>query len=941
MSNLFLNIRRPKAEQNIINNFVKCYKKGMTLYKSKEYNKALEKFRSAYDFLQDIWDEYPKICTLYLIMKSLFHNRKYRECLSLQDELVEKMKLEKIRDKNKKKNNMFIKIEAKMDAYHLLINFIMDNSNKSIECALNMIKFLSQDKNMPLEEKTVYFYNYIKSFIQISGITKHTIFKHFKTAYDSMIVEEKINSENHFNETIFAFKYTHHSNKKINTSIMDSYKSLMNAKLKTLLYEILDSEYYLVNFGLEKDKVVNFLHKNMGIYIYEKNLEKLLNLFNVYITLGKVDLKKKFNMTMNQMIFLQKSRMEDFDVIFSNLTGGFFHIFKNYMLTEKKLYFDKPTLNTNKLKTFRGNDMNSIKTYRERKSLGFNLTNLKLETNKNAPITLHDSYNVNKSDINMLKSMGKIEKKNIFKKKMVKIKYKLFKKSKTDNFRLNSARHTDLTFTNRNIQNSNIYLNSKETNISFKRKFPNLINKTSTNKKTFKLNFSEGSLLKGNNFIKNKNYKTNINEVRENSEEKNNKDNLNNEKIKSLRNINHILINILINLFTPILKLENNLYIEQEKINYKKMFPRKIDLYKKPQLKSLIKSYHYHWSPNSFLKENHNCFLYNENFLLIQNLIFFGICRGYGNMGKPISNRLTNLFSCILLYLMIEDSLKQDDKEINREIYKLFKVKENSKYFKDMFLLKYILFKFQMDIQNIPLLNNNAPLLKKQIKEAFYISLKELYNRYQIKSNVSFVNILVCFFIEKIIYIFHSGYFEMIVGKYNNESQDWENKTLVKPTEFSEENFKNIFKLSQNKANNKKKKENIINKSNSEFEKNNNNNEYYLEEDKESKELELYKYQIEQDDKFIIIGSKGIFNGLTNEEIIKAVGECYIKNKNPDQAAFHLIDKIKNKQIMIKEQNNYYYDKEKGDEYNEKEIENEKFLGYYNDLACIIIFLRK
>ena len=44
------------------------------------------------------------------------------------------------------------------------------------------------------------------------------------------------------------------------------------------------------------------------------------------------------------------------------------------------------------------------------------------------------------------------------------------------------------------------------------------------------------------------------------------------EKKNSLRNINHILINILINLFTPILKLENNLYIEQEKINYKKMF---------------------------------------------------------------------------------------------------------------------------------------------------------------------------------------------------------------------------------------------------------------------------------------------------------------------------------------------------------------------------------
>ena len=66
-----------------------------------------------------------------------------------------------------------------------------------------------------------------------------------------------------------------------------------------------------------------------------------------------------------------------------------------------------------------------------------------------------------------------------------------------------------------------------------------------------------------------------------------------------------------------------------------------------------------------------------------------------------------------------------------------------------------------------------------------------------------------------------------------------------------------------------------------------------------------------------------------------------VNNKNPDEAAFHLIDLIKNKQIMAKKLNNNYYDKEKEDENIEKEIEKEKFLGYYNDLACIIIFLPK
>ena len=942
MSNLFLDIRRPKAEKNIINNFIKEYKKGINLYKAKEYKKALDEFRTAYDFLQDIWDEYPKICTLYLIMKSLFHIRKYRECLSLHDELVEKMKLEQKRDHCRNKKNMFIKIEAKMDAYRLLINFILDNSVKSIECALDMIKSLSQDKTMSLEEKTIYFYNYIKTFLQISGITKHNIFKNFKTAYDNMIIEEKIDNENYFNESLSIFKFINHYNKKINPSIIDSYKSLMNAKLKSFIYEILDSEYYLLNFGLEKDKVIHFLHKNMGIYVYEKNLEKLLNLFKVYIALGKIDLKKKFNMTMNQIIFLQKTRMEDFDIIFSNLTGGFFHIFKNYIQTEKKTYFSKPVLNINKLKTIKENDMDFIKTYRERKSFGFNLSNLNSETAKNKPINLHDLYNVNKSDINVLNSAGKIEKKNIFsdminmKKKMVRLKSKHFKRTKLLQFRMNSARPTNLSFTNKNIQKSNNYLIERRTNKSVKKNFPDLINKTSTNKKTFKLNFSDGFLLKKNNFMKKKKDKNNINIDNENSEEKNNKEKKDNEKINALRNINHIFINILINLFTPILKLENNLYVGQEKINYKKMFPRRIDLFNEPQIKSLIKSYHYHWSPNSFLRENHNSFFYYENFLLVQNLIFLGISRSYGSMGQPISNRFTNLFSCILLYIIIEDSLKQDNKEINKEIYKLLKTEEKSKYFKDMFLLRYFFYKFQMDITKIPLIKNNTVLLKKQIKEAFYVSLRELNNRHQIYSDISFINILLCFILEKIIYIFHSGYFGMIVGKYNSKCLEWEGKTLVKPSEFSEENFKNIFDINQNKIIPKKRKENINNKNNSEFEKSH-NNEYYLEDDKEKKELELYQYKIEKNDKFIVIGSKGIFNNLTNKEIMNTVGKFYIKNKNADEAAFHLIDLIKNKQEAKKKKINYFIDFENENDKNEKE--NEKLLEYYNDLACIIIFL--
>ena len=160
MSNLFIEIRRPLAEQKIIKEFINSYQKGESLYKSKDYQNALDLLRIALNYLNDIWDEYPKICTLYLIMKILFHIRKYRECLSIQEEILGKIKLERMRDlsDNKQKRENFIKIEAKIDVYNLLINFIFDNSSKSVECILNMIKFISEDNSMVLEEKIIYFW---------------------------------------------------------------------------------------------------------------------------------------------------------------------------------------------------------------------------------------------------------------------------------------------------------------------------------------------------------------------------------------------------------------------------------------------------------------------------------------------------------------------------------------------------------------------------------------------------------------------------------------------------------------------------------------------------------------------------------------------------------------------------------------------------------------
>ena len=950
MTDLFIEFRRPKAEKEIINNFIISYEKGENLYKSKEYMKALEEFKIALNYLNDIWDEYPKICTLYLIMKTLFHLRNYGECLSLQEEILGKIKLENKRDKEKSKNkhDTFIKIESKIDVYNLLINFIFDNSSKSVECILGMIHYLSQESEMTLEEKILYFWNYLKGFLQISGITKTNNFKLFKHKYDSMLIEDKSNKVKSLSNSSSIYQCIYNPNIKMDPSIIDLYKSIMNIKLKIHLYEILDKEFFLNNFGFEKDKVISFLHKNMHIYVYEKNKQKLLQFFNTFVALGKIDLKQKFNMTMNEIILMQKSRMEDFDIIFSNLIGGFHHIFKKYMKTEKKICLAKSFIDINKLRPQTNVEMNNMKTPKILKRISYSINKLNEENKKDTNITSFDFFNIDNNNIKIPENMEKTEKESVFsdlmkkKNKIIKIKNNTFRKRLMD-YKWKTPKHTDLTF-NRNPPNFNSYLSNRKTEKKNIINFPHLIKNIKPNNKKMKLNFSEGSFTSRNNQVI-LNEKNNFNKIMDklekskiiNSEENKEKK----KKVYELRNVNYIFMDILINLYTPINKLENNLFKGYEKINYKKIFPRKIDLYKEPQYKSIIKSYHYIWNPSLFLKENQNSFFYYENFLLINNLIFFGICRCYGNKGQLISNKLSILFPCYLLYIILEDNLKQEKKDINKEIYKLLKAEENSKIFKDMFLLKYFLYKFNTDIKNIPLIKDNTLLLKNQINEAFISSHKDLKNRYKLSADTSSTNLLSCIILHKIIYIFHSGYFEMVIGKYNFNNE-WEAKTVIKKSDINEEKLKIVLNKKENNnknSNNKKKKEkdkdkeNNVNLNISETEKSQIN----LNDLEENKELQLSKYNIEQNDKFIIIGSKGLFGSLTKDEIINIIGGYYFNKKNADEAASHLVDLVKSKIYRNKKDTNLYYDYERIDKKQEKE--KERFIGYYNDIVCIIIFL--
>ena len=319
MSELFGNYKRPRAEKKVIEKFIKKYQNAMSLFKSKNYNESLIEFNSAYQLLSDIWDIYPKIITLFIMMKAYFYTRQYQYCKNIIDILEPLLKYIP-----KNKYELFIKIKSKIMIYQLILYFIYNDLDASFEAVIDMIKYLSNNTVFTLEEKAKFFWNYIKGFLKITGITKGNKFRILKEGFDNMIVEQIMLNDDEQNDK----KDKSPPKKKINRNMIEIYKNFMNSKLRSIIYEVLDNEFFEIKYHKSNDKVMIFLHKNMNIFIRDNNKEKLMEIFHTFIILNKMNLEKEYNMTLNELVFEQKRRIETFDKIFGNLVGSFNHIFK-------------------------------------------------------------------------------------------------------------------------------------------------------------------------------------------------------------------------------------------------------------------------------------------------------------------------------------------------------------------------------------------------------------------------------------------------------------------------------------------------------------------------------------------------------------------------------------------------------------------------------------
>ena len=433
-------------------------------------------------------------------------------------------------------------------------------------------------------------------------------------------------------------------------------------------------------------------------------------------------------------------------------------------------------------------------------------------------------------------------------------------------------------------------------------------NKKESNFDNNLLNFSDGEITSNHHFKKSiiraiSSYNNNKKKDEIIKSSKNNAVSKEKEKnIFILRNINNILITKLIDLFLPIYKLENNLiFDEDEKLKYKDIYPRKIDLYNNLNIPKIIKSYFYISIKGSNNLENQDAYFYYTDFMLIKNLVLLGVCDGHGKFGYSISDKLSILFPSYLLYIFIEDFLIKENKDINKEIYQLFKLKENPKEVKDMYLLRYFFNKFKMNFKIIPLFKDNLSSLKNQIYESLHYSHNDLKLRYNIDYDFSGSTLCSCFIIGHIIYVINVGDSQIILGSYSNKNNAWEAKSLsVKHTFEMQQESKRILLNGGRVGRMKNEKGKEVGPLRV-YDKNIESDipglaisrsigDNFAKKFEVSYEPEVSKYNLQKEDKIIVVGTDGLFNCFTYDEIINELGEFYIENKNAEEATLHLID---------------------------------------------------
>ena len=905
MNELFGKYNRPKAEIQYIEKIIKIFEKGKEEYDSKNYIKALELFNESYELLGEVWDIYPKILTLYLIMKCNFYLKQYNDCDLIKENLASILN-----SIYKDKREEYFKIKSRIFLYDLIIKFIKDELNESIESILNTISFLSTNEEILLEEKISFFWRYIKGILKLIGKDKTTKFELFKEDYDSMLFMDAKIIKGEFDKAIPV--------QKVKKSMLNEYKSFFNFKLRQTIYEYLDQEFYFLKYGKRNDKLMAFLQKNMETYVRKNNKPKLIEDLKIFLTLNKINVLNEFGLNDLEIIHEQKRRIDAFDTIFFNLIGAFNHIFKDYLGESQD---DASSMKYKpKNEKQQSNWTESLKQMNKRNSL----ETLKIKELKK----FEENKNSSKYDF----------KKEIF----IPQNDEEMDKTILDNIRnkYNQSKIKSHIITSNNYNFSRLDKINKYNNSYNYFTHNNLISKPKTN--TNKI-ITKNKLIPKQKKITTKDF--------------------------IYRNINNFLINKIISIFTPIFKIQNGIQTDPiTDLEYVPILPKKSDLINL-NYPNLIKSYYALSNKGTHSPENQDTFFYYDNFLLIKNCVLFGVCDGHGKNGGKISHLISALYPSYIFYLILDDNSIRRKQDTNELMFKLFKLQESPENSKKVHFLRYILNKLGVETHFIPFISGNEISAFNLLFESVHLCHKALYEKYTLDIDYSGTTLCSGIIIGNKLYISNIGDSTVILGIFNNKGNTWKSKVLSinHVPESSEENkriIQNNGKIERlkNSQNEEYGPYRVFDKDSDSLPGLAMSRSIGDEKAKSigvTYEPELFVYKLSSEHRIIIVGTDGLWNNVTYEEAIQIAGKVYDEGKKVDEAVQNLMEtakknwmenykKIRREEKKQKEANKSGSVKDRkvkskvdGEENNEgnNNIKNER--KSMDDITCLVIFLKE
>jgi serine/threonine protein phosphatase PrpC len=297
---------------------------------------------------------------------------------------------------------------------------------------------------------------------------------------------------------------------------------------------------------------------------------------------------------------------------------------------------------------------------------------------------------------------------------------------------------------------------------------------------------------------------------------------------------------------------------------------------------------------------NQDVVFLNPNFLLIKNLYLFGICDGHGIQGHYVSNFIKNILPSYLNYIEIDNYISKKNKSLDSMLSSLYNKSENSSV-KDIHIIKYFYDKFQINPAEFSFIKNKFSEISKNLKESFYkIDNDLLKSKQSFDTEKSGSTVCVGILNSKNLILANIGDSRAILCSYN---KSWKSSQLTKdhkPKDKSE--YKRIIASGGTVSR-------MIN-----VEKNEQEIGPYRVWDKtqdkgpglamsrsigdgQAKNLgvlaepDIFEYTLNEGDKFIVCASDGIWEYLSNDNVMNIIKDIYENEGKAEDACDLLVKK--------------------------------------------------